>query len=90
MKKLSAKTNRSQLVATDQQFTLSLTQEGPNHVFGTSNYWLDVFIPESENENRNIVGARILMLDSRGGSLEEKIDLTQIDYTQKHSLHYIS
>jgi Calcineurin-like phosphoesterase len=67
-----AKTSRRQLVEVLQQFDLSLTQIGPDHLFGVSNYWLNIYRPSS-----NQVVAKIVLLDSGGGSLPQRIDVNQ-------------
>ena len=74
-----AKTNRSQLVQSHREFDLSMTEEGPPDVFGVSNYWLDLYAPENAAEMK-AVAARLLLLDSGGGSLEQRIDQSQVNW----------
>lgn len=88
----SAKTSRRRLVQADAQHTLSLTQIGPSELPGVSNYWLDIVYETSRpgqnkeadhslgTSNNDVIGARILLLDSGGGSLEQRIDESHIQW----------
>ena len=72
--KITAKTSRRQLVDALGSFDLSLTRAGPSDVFGVSNYWLDVWLNDSD------VGSRIAFFDSGGGSLEQQVNTSQLDW----------
>jgi hypothetical protein len=80
----AAKTSRRQLLEAHRDFDLSLTLEGPESVTGVTNYWLDIFSPVSADDNDGQqqveAAARVLFLDSGGGSLTEQIDTSQIDW----------
>ncbi|CAJ1931680.1 unnamed protein product [Cylindrotheca closterium] len=70
------KYSRRDLLEIDQSFPLSLSQLGPDHVFGTSNYVLDIL----NHEGGPVLAAQILLLDSGGGSLPEVIDESQLKW----------
>jgi hypothetical protein len=76
--------SRRQLLEAHRDFDLSLTLEGPESVTGVTNYWLDIFSPVSADDNDGQqqveAAARVLFLDSGGGSLTEQIDTSQIDW----------
>jgi hypothetical protein len=76
------KTSRMDLVRVDQQFENSLTEAGPDELFGTTNYWISIYdaiIPD-------VVAARIVIFDSGGGSLSQQITNDQIDwFWQRHA-----
>lgn len=78
--KIPAKTSRRQLVRSDQQYAHSLTQAGPEDVFGVSNYILSVF--GKDHDNNNLIQLQIMMLDSGGGSLEQQLDASQMQWYQ--------
>jgi hypothetical protein len=79
-----AKTSRRKLLEAHSDFELSLTMPGPESVTGVTNYWLDIFLPiadvDDESCDEQKVAARILFLDSGGGTLTEQIDTTQLDW----------
>lgn len=85
--KRPAKTSRRQLVDELALFELSLTQAGPPDVFGVSNYWLDVWFNDTTT---TLVGARILLLDTGGGSLPQQIHTTQLDWFATTNRHHPS
>ena len=73
-----AKTSRRQLLRVCQEFPHSLTQAGPLTLFGASNYVLHV------NDGKSgAPAAQILLLDSGGGSLPEKLTTSQILWFQQ-------
>ncbi|GKY96602.1 hypothetical protein MPSEU_000619800 [Mayamaea pseudoterrestris] len=73
-----ARVGRSRIVRVDQASSLlSLTQLGPNYIFGESNYWLDIYASDDAT-----IASRVLLLDSGGGMLPEKIDASQVDWFQ--------
>jgi hypothetical protein len=74
-----AKYNRKDLLEVDQSFFLSLTQEGPSNVFGTTNYVLD--IPMGDRP-----AAQIIFLDTGGGSLPQAIHQSQLEWLKKELL----
>jgi hypothetical protein len=82
-----AKTSRRQLLETHRAFDLSLTLAGPKSVTGVTNYWLDIFLPvtdvDHDGEQSAKVAARVLLLDSGGGTLTAQIDTTQLDWYVK-------
>jgi len=96
-KEIPAKTSRQQLLLAVTGLPLSLTAAtGPAHVTGVSNYWLDVFLPHTINESTSASSsagvppaARILLLDSGGGSLTEQIDNSQIAWVQSTNIETI-
>lgn len=69
-----AKTSRRQLVHALGMFDLSLTRGGPSEIFGVSNYWLDVWL------NDTALGTRIVLFDSGGGTLEQQVNQSQLDW----------
>jgi hypothetical protein len=71
-----AKHSRKDLLEVDQSFFLSLTQEGPSNVFGTTNYVLD--IPMGDRP-----AAQIIFLDTGGGSLPQAIQQNQVEWLEK-------
>jgi predicted MPP superfamily phosphohydrolase len=78
-----AKTSRRKLLEAHRDFDLSLTLPGPESVTGVTNYWLDIFLPDIDDDDdkqRAKVAARVLLLDSGGGTLTEQIDTTQLDW----------
>jgi predicted phosphodiesterase len=76
-----AKTSRVQLAANDRRYFYSLTKIGDTNLFATSNYWIDIHFKDR-------VAARVLMLDSGGGTLEEEIAQNQIDWFWLHQVDY--
>jgi hypothetical protein len=74
-----AKYSRKDLLEMDQSFLLSLTQEGPSNVFGTTNYVLD--IPMGDRP-----AAQIIFLDTGGGSLPQAIQQSQVEWLEKECL----
>jgi hypothetical protein len=74
-----AKYSRKNLLEVDQSFFLSLTQEGPSNVFGTTNYVLD--IPMGDRP-----AAQIYFLDTGGGSLPQAIHQSQVEWLEKEFL----
>jgi hypothetical protein len=82
-----AKTSRRKLLEAHRGFDLSLTLPGPESVTGVTNYWLDIFLPVTdvdydgdEQERATKIAARVLLLDSGGGTLTQQIDTTQLDW----------
>lgn len=85
-----AKTSRRKLLEAHRDFDLSLTLPGPESVTGVTNYWLDIFLPATDVDDdgdgdddggqRAKVAARVLLLDSGGGTLTQQIDTTQLDW----------
>jgi predicted MPP superfamily phosphohydrolase len=78
-----AKTSRRKLLKAHRDFDLSLTMSGPESVTGVTNYWLDIFLPvtdDDDGEQRAKVAARVLLLDSGGGALTQQIDTSQLDW----------
>jgi len=75
-----AKTSRTQLLRTDQRHRHSLSQKGPETVFGVSNYVLPVY-KDSD------VKLQIMLLDSGGGSLEQEITTDQMEWYQSQRLN---
>jgi hypothetical protein len=75
-------TTRRKLLQTDKAFPLSLTQGGPEDVFGTSNYWLDIYGPAVGKQDE-IVWGRILLLDSGGGMLNTEIAESQVRWVRE-------
>lgn len=82
---VSVPTSRRELIQSDAKHRLSLSQAGPDDVFGVSNYWLDVCVGTEDDYQ---VGARIVILDSGGGSLPERIDESQIAWFQERAQDY--
>ncbi|KAL3934382.1 MAG: hypothetical protein SGBAC_009890 [Bacillariaceae sp.] len=76
------KYSRRDLLEVDQRFPLSLSQSGPDNVFGSSNYVLDVHEASDNGENDGTFAAQILLLDSGGGTLPEVIDQSQLKWLQ--------
>lgn len=76
-----AKTSRAQLAANDKRYRNSLTELGDTDLFATSNYWLDIHFKDQ-------IAARVLMLDSGGGTLEQEIAQNQIDWFWLHQADY--
>jgi hypothetical protein len=76
--KRPAKYSRKQLLEVDQSFALSLSQEGPSTIFGTTNYILDIHIHEQP-------AAQIYFLDTGGGSLPEELEQNQVDWLLEES-----
>ena len=72
---IPAKYSRQELLKVDQSFPLSLSQAGPEGLFGVTNYFLDISIG-----NENIPAARIFIFDSGGGSLPQAIEVDQIEW----------
>ena len=73
------KTSREDLYHVDHSFApLSLTQLGPKNLFGTSNYMLDVY----DAENNNQVALQLLMLDTGGGTLPKQLEANQVEWFQ--------
>ena len=68
-----AKTSRSDLLAVDQSFPMSRTRLGPPNLFGTTNYFLDIYLS-------NLPAARIYFFDSGGGQLKKEIQQSQLDW----------
>jgi hypothetical protein len=85
--KIPAKYSREDLLEVDQRFPLSLTQAGPRSIDGTTNYILDIYSPPIHNkeDTPKEVVSRILFLDSGGGSMEEAITDSQIDWVRKET-----
>ena len=77
-----AKTSREELLRTHQQYRLSLSQRGPINVTGVSNYWLDVYLPDNQDDHgeKSVLGAKIVFFDSGGGSIETQVDQSQIQW----------
>ena len=67
------KTSRDELLTVDMSYEGSFTKKGPSHVFGKSNYVLPIFTGKDAAIN-------IHFLDSGGGNLTEKIDLSQLEW----------
>jgi hypothetical protein len=85
-------TNRRTLMRTAMHFDLNVCQQGPDDVFGVSNYWLDIYTTTSsssssrddnEPDDDAVVLGRILLLDSGGGNLTRQIDDSQITWLQE-------
>ena len=74
------KTSREELALADQAHPLSLTQVGPDEVFGTSNYFLPIYASSEEDT----ILAQIALLDSGGGALPEQLDTTQVEWAEQH------
>ena len=70
-----ANVRRGKLTYVDRSNSLSLTKRGPRDVFGTSNYWLDI-----RDSSNTFVASRILLLDTGGGMLPEKLDASQVNW----------
>ena len=71
------KTSREDLYHVDHSFApLSLTQLGPKDLFGTSNYMLNVYDPDNNNQ----VALQLLMLDTGGGALPKQLEANQIEW----------
>ena len=81
------KTSRTQLAQTDQQYDLSLTQIGPGHVFGTSNYVLNIYHDHKNPQQAHEIAARIVLLDSGGGSLPQQIHSSQLTWLHQIQQH---
>ena len=94
--KKPAMTSRAELLAVDRNFPLSLTQLGPNDLFGTSNYALPVYVPSGwpqwkqeldmrtpGSEYNNNLALQLIFLDSGGGSLPMKLKQNQLDWFRK-------
>jgi Calcineurin-like phosphoesterase len=81
---LPAKYHRNELLQVDMNFPLSLTQRGPDTIFGMTNYILTVYVKEEEDDDNDDTGdvpaAAIYLLDSGGGSLPVKLRQNQIDW----------
>lgn len=73
---IPTKTSRKELASVDAKHDLSLTKIGQDKLFGVSNYWLNIYL----NDN---VAARVLLLDSGGGTLLENITQDQIDWIKE-------
>lgn len=75
------KYGRKDLLAIDQSFPLSLSRSGPDNIFGTSNYVLDIYAASFPSSGSiSAVAAQILLLDSGGGFLPEVIDESQLKW----------
>ncbi|KAG7345822.1 calcineurin-like phosphoesterase [Nitzschia inconspicua] len=70
--------NRRDLLQMDASFDLSLTQLGPTHVTGASNYVLQVL-----DSLQQTPALEIYFLDSGGGTLPEAVDTSQIQWLQQ-------
>lgn len=79
-----AKTSRRQLLAVDQRHSLSLTEAGPKHLSGTSNYWLTI-----QNPSLSRIAARVVLLDSGGGSMRAQVEQNQIDWFRTHNRRHM-
>jgi hypothetical protein len=79
-KTLPAKYHRKELLQVDMEFPLSLTQRGPDTIFGMTNYILNVFVKEDGDDDDDLPAAAIYLLDSGGGSLPVKLRQNQIDW----------
>lgn len=83
-----AKTKRPTLVQTDQQQPYSLTEAGPNDIFGVSNYILNVYptrgVGRTDTTPRNdsLPLVQIVLLDSGGGSLQQDIQQSQLEWVR--------
>ena len=75
---IPVKYSRDDLLTIDQSFPLSLSQGGPRDVTGTTNYFLNVHIGDK-------AVAQIVFLDSGGGSLEEAIDESQVQWFREQA-----
>jgi hypothetical protein len=79
------KTSRAELLVTDQQFPLSLSQYTPG-LFGTSNYLLEVHYPSrwshqhQYEQRKDTVALQLFFLDSGGGVLPEMLEANQIQW----------
>jgi hypothetical protein len=69
------KYSRKDLLEVDQSFPLSLSQNGPSDLFGTTNYVLDI-------QRDGTAMSQIYFLDSGGGSLPEEINENQIRWLE--------
>jgi hypothetical protein len=76
---LPAKYYRNELLQFDMDFPLSLTQRGPDTLFGMTNYILTVYVKDDDNDD-DVPAAAIYLLDSGGGSLPAKLRQNQIDW----------
>ena len=74
-------TSRRQLAKADMKHRLSLTKLGPTYLNGVSNYWLEIY-------HNQAVAARILVLDSGGGSIPQSITKNQVDWFWETWLGY--
>lgn len=92
--KKPAKTSRAELLAADRQFALSLSQPSTRNLFGDSNYELTVRLPSTwlnkdpigtaiERQDDDDVALQLILLDSGGGALPEKLEQNQIDWFHK-------
>jgi len=71
-----AQTSRRQLLQAIRPYPLSVTPSHPlRHVFGSSNYALDVY-------QGSAVATRFLLLDTGGGSLPKQVENDQISWLQ--------
>jgi predicted MPP superfamily phosphohydrolase len=68
-----AKYSREDLLEVDMSFQYSLTKKGPEHVFGLTNYLLDIYA----NDN---AAAQIYLFDSGGGSLPKQLLQSQVNW----------
>lgn len=86
---IPAKTSRSQLAKFDQRHhRYSLTEEGPADVFGVSNYILPVWDDQQRSNcsQNDAIKLQIALLDSGGGSLEQQIVESQLQWYQSQRL----
>jgi predicted MPP superfamily phosphohydrolase len=75
-----AQTSREELLRVDRSFPLSLTGSASgNNIFGTSNYALDVYTPQG------LVAAKLVFLDTGGGSLPKRVDRSQLAWLTKQA-----
>jgi len=84
---IPAKTSRSELARFDQRHhRYSLTEEGPADVFGVSNYILFVWDDQHSSNSSSHVKLQIALLDSGGGSLEQQIVKSQMEWYRSQRL----
>ena len=89
-------TSRAELLAVDEKFPFSLTQLGPNDLFGTSNYALPVDVPSGwqkwkedldigtlGSKYNNSLALQLIFLDSGGGALPMQLKQNQFDWFTK-------
>jgi len=75
---------RDDILKIDSSFDLSLTQIGPRDVRGSSNYFINVYSDDRGDQDDKIPPAmQIYLFDSGGGTIEEEIDDSQINWFQQ-------
>lgn len=88
---IAATTRRALLDTLQNQFGgprgLSLTQSGPSNVSGTTNYWLDLYFGEEE-DNATTLGSRLVFFDTGGGQLPQVISPEQLDWFREENQRY--